>query len=265
VRFRESAGRRPSLQLLWVVLAGWLKPANAPETLFLALTKSRTSLGLTPSSVAPLAEPSLPPTEPPLGRRERKKAATRQAILDTGLRLFAERGFSQTTVAAIAEAADVSDSTVFFHFASKDDLLFDHVLSRASTFAGALAAREPGQSTQEVIRRYLEDARDAPESIVEQRILMSRIIALEPNLIAGASECWGGIVRPALLAAFADEFQDSPVTVPEILTGVTIGLTQELGRLQSAQPHRRDLFAHFLDLAMNSLAVVAASLTNKPA
>ena len=57
------------------------------------------------------------------GRRERKKRELRTRIYETARQLFLERGFEATTVAEIAEAADVAQGTFFNHFASKNDLL----------------------------------------------------------------------------------------------------------------------------------------------
>jgi AcrR family transcriptional regulator len=59
------------------------------------------------------------------GRRERKKQQTRQLISDVATGLFMERGFDHVTVAEVAKAADVAVQTVFNHFPTKEDLLFD--------------------------------------------------------------------------------------------------------------------------------------------
>ena len=79
----------------------------------------------------------------PDGRRERRGRETQQRILHAALELFRQRGFLETTVEDITEAADVGKGTFFNYFPSKE-----HVLAAV------------GETQLERIRVVLSEARD---------------------------------------------------------------------------------------------------------
>jgi AcrR family transcriptional regulator len=58
-----------------------------------------------------------------LGRRERRRAETREKLYRTAMELFAQRGFFETTTEAITEAADVGQGTFFNYFPTKSHVL----------------------------------------------------------------------------------------------------------------------------------------------
>ncbi|MFH9403424.1 TetR family transcriptional regulator [Streptomyces sp. NPDC017638] len=57
------------------------------------------------------------------GLRERKKAKTRRLLRQEALRLFVEQGYDDTTVEQICDAADISPSTFFRYFPTKEDVV----------------------------------------------------------------------------------------------------------------------------------------------
>ncbi|MGP8297504.1 TetR/AcrR family transcriptional regulator [Streptomyces inhibens] len=95
------------------------------------------------------------------GRRERKKAQTRQALADAAMRLFTERGFDDVGVREVAEAADVSLSTLFKHFPSKEALVFDLDADVESALVAAVRDRAPGQPVLHALRDHLVHTRTA--------------------------------------------------------------------------------------------------------
>jgi AcrR family transcriptional regulator len=92
-------------------------------------------------------------SRPAQGLRERKKAKTRTAMQRHALRLFREQGYEATTVEQIAAAAEVSPSTFFRYFPTKEDVVlydpFDPLL------IAALEAEPPELTPMQAIREAL--------------------------------------------------------------------------------------------------------------
>ncbi|MFB6893826.1 TetR family transcriptional regulator [Kitasatospora sp. NPDC056327] len=146
------------------------------------------------SAAAPPAGPGDPvraTLEAPLSLRERKKLKTRQAIRREAYRLIAAQGYENTTVDQIAAAAEVSPSTFFRYFATKEDLVLSDEYDPA--MIEALLARPTGEpflrSCREalvgLIRQLQEQERE--ELLVRMRLTMD-VPALRARLIDPGNE-----------------------------------------------------------------------------
>jgi AcrR family transcriptional regulator len=90
-----------------------------------------------------------------LSRRERRKLEVRQRILEAGIELFRERGFSDTKVAEICERADVAHKTFFNHFPSKQELVREIAHhSIGELLIDIETARKEGRNTADRIARF---------------------------------------------------------------------------------------------------------------
>jgi AcrR family transcriptional regulator len=103
------------------------------------------------------------------GLRERKKAATRAAIRQHALRLFREQGYDATTVEQIAEAAEVSRSTFFRYFPTKEDVVLQDDMDLLWT--EAVRAQPPELSPMAALRSAMQDlfARMTPAELEQMR------------------------------------------------------------------------------------------------
>jgi AcrR family transcriptional regulator len=150
-----------------------------------------------------------------LGLRERKKQQTRDTIARVALELFAERGYEETTLADIAEAADVSPRTIFAYYEGKEDILFCGEGAFLDTLKQLLQERPAGNTTIDSIREFLasieppdEQARLRKKIVTESPSLQMRLRAqhaqLEPVLVESIArdlDAGPDDVRPLLIAS----------------------------------------------------------------
>ncbi|MFF1921231.1 TetR/AcrR family transcriptional regulator [Streptomyces sp. NPDC058221] len=92
----------------------------------------------------------------PSGRRERKKAATRQKIAEAALRLFLERGYDAVGIRDVAAEADVAVTTLFSHFASKEALVFEQDENFEHRLAQAVIGRPPDEPLIPALRHEMQ-------------------------------------------------------------------------------------------------------------
>jgi AcrR family transcriptional regulator len=90
---------------------------------------------------------------PTSDRRQRRSADTRERLFHAALALFAQKGFAETTVEDITEAADVGKGTFFNYFPSKDHILLAFGELQLSKLESAIElARASGEPMPEFLR-----------------------------------------------------------------------------------------------------------------
>jgi len=147
------------------------------------------------------------------GLRERKKQRTREAIVEAAFELFAERGFDGTTVADIAEAAEIAPRTFFSYFPSKDDVVFHDFEERQAMVAEWLAGREPGANAIDALRTGIAsiagEAELDREAVLREKRLRKRLIR-ESESLAAHSEHLNGRLAELLGEAVAADLGEPP-------------------------------------------------------
>jgi AcrR family transcriptional regulator len=114
-------------------------------------------------------------------RREKQIAMRIEQILDAAARLFASQGFHRTTTKEIAEAADVSEGTLYNYFESKNDLLFAILSRLAEEQSTELnASKITKLDTRQLLTTLLHTSMGSVEQhAVMQQAILSEILADE--------------------------------------------------------------------------------------
>jgi AcrR family transcriptional regulator len=180
--------------------------------------------------MAPARTESSAVTESRPGLRERKKIKTRQAIRKAAYRLFDEQGYAATSVERIADEAEVSPSTVFRYFPTKEDivltdeydpLMHDALLARPADEPPVTALR---RAMLEVIGQAMrqEPGREPAES--HQRI---RLVLEVPALRARMTEQMSETVRILAAALAGRTGRDADSLELRVCTGALVGAMSE--------------------------------------
>ncbi|WP_254405642.1 TetR family transcriptional regulator [Streptomyces sp. AC627_RSS907] len=198
-------------------------------------------------------------TAPPPGLRERKKQRTRDTLLRSALELFAERGYEETTVDDIAEAADVSQRTFFRYFASKEEAAFFVARLAELRFVEAVRRRPPGEAPLDALRQALVESWSTIGETIEQLIPLElhmrfyRVIESTPALLAAhlrrATELEEEIARVVADREGLDVNADPRPRVVVAVFGAVMRVTERIwsARDDATLGALRDLTAAYLD------------------
>ena len=168
--------------------------------------------------------------------RERKRTRTRLMIQSEALRLFAEKGYADTTVEEIADAAAISPRTFFRYFPSKEDVvLWDEYDPQVGEL---LAARPDDEPVAESFRAIMSESLDGllrrdPDQLLTKVRLLSSVPELRARFLEMQTSLLSSTERPGfeMAAALAhrhhvpDERQ-LRVTVGALSAAVTIAIDE---------------------------------------
>jgi AcrR family transcriptional regulator len=188
------------------------------------------------------------------GLRERKKQQTRQLLADTARRLFAERGFENVSVAEIARTADVSETTVFNYYPTKEDLVYGGLERFESELLCAVRERPAGETVIDALGRFVLAPRGlfaAPDERSARDLLaVGRMIAASPALLTYEEQIFARYTR-ALARLIAEEVGAPegdlrPYVTANALIGVHRALIDYVREQQKNEPFDRERVARDL-------------------
>jgi AcrR family transcriptional regulator len=189
------------------------------------------------------------------GLRERKKLRTRETIQREAMRLFAEQGYDATTIEQIAAAAEVSPSTFFNYFPTKEDVVLSDDYD--PVFAAAFLQRPVDEPLGVAFRRTLtETLAGLLERDHDVVLTRTRLVLDVPSLRA---RVWEDMERSQALirALIAERYGRDPDDFDlRVTAGALFGAFYEAGREWARHGGRDDL----LELFDRALDVVEAGV-----
>ncbi|GAA1123922.1 hypothetical protein GCM10009630_22320 [Kribbella jejuensis] len=144
------------------------------------------------------------------------RSTKRQVIIDTAERLFAEHGYDATSTARIATEAGVPSGLVFYHFATKLDLLLAVVQERPAP-SEVLRSAARGRTVRQRLRAVVAKMAEELENDRAVRIIVFR-------------EAQG---RPEIASRAAEMFADASATVADVLADAD-DVVADRARVQTA-------------------------------
>jgi AcrR family transcriptional regulator len=166
------------------------------------------------------------------GLRERKKRETRDALARVALELFVERGYDETTLAEIADAAGVSTRTIFAYYPSKEDILFANVQTMSDALAQALAERPAGMDALTALREFILSSEHQKS---ELDCKLGEMIAADPTL-ASHKRARIAQLQEVLAAAIADDLGVGPDDLRPQVAAASLTAAFEVLERQARDP-----------------------------
>ena len=171
-------------------------------------------------------------TELPTSLRERKKAKTRLAIREHAMALFKDQGYDKTTVEQIAAAAEVSPSTFFRYFPSKEEVVLqdDYDALLIAAFHAQQVDVPPLRALRNAISEVFLSMPEGQQAQEAERIrLMTAVPELRARMLAQVSEMIQTLAEAVAerVGRQSDDFEVR--TFAGALVGVALGIAAGSG------------------------------------
>lgn len=198
-----------------------------------------------------------PDPRPAPSRRSRKKSRTYAALMQAGAELFASRGFDETTTNDIAEAADVSQRTLFRHFASKEAVLYADMDEAIFALRDALEAQPAGRPILSVVHDAIMALTDNFAEHRDRRLLQARLAASYPSVSAYSRATVQFAWEREIIAAVAERMGVDPLVDPrpEIIAGATMSAVRVATRQWTLSRGAEDYMALISD-SLSSVSLI---------
>ncbi|GAA1666901.1 TetR/AcrR family transcriptional regulator [Nonomuraea maheshkhaliensis] len=189
------------------------------------------------------------------GLRERKKAATRQAVHEAALRLTVEHGLDHVTVEAIADAANISRRTFSNYFDGKEDALLYGESQRLGTLVRLVREQPPDRSAWRALRGALDSLHEESGVADRAQHVRTRLAMNHPTLLARQLAYRIRLERE--LSAAVAEREQAGDAGPELLTAAFLTALRVAGQWWCAERETRSLH----QLSVLALDQIARSFT----
>jgi AcrR family transcriptional regulator len=161
-------------------------------------------------------------------RNEAVRSERRAEILDGALALFAEHGYTETTVRMIAESIGMSQGLLYRYFASKEDLLRAIFEQSMRDVQASFAAADDGTTADEKLERLIRSA----FAIVRAHLRFWKLsygVRMQAAVLTGlgnALTAWTTTIRQTLERYLAEAGVADPATEAAILFALIDGVCQ---------------------------------------
>jgi AcrR family transcriptional regulator len=156
-----------------------------------------------------------------VGLRERKKAATRQALHHAAVRLAIAHGADNVTIEAVADAAGVSRRTFSNYFASKEEALFHGDHQRIAVLIGMVRARPPGEAPWPALTAAAREFYRQLGELDPAWVAQTRLLRSQPALLAQQVNTFAAVERELAAEVTARATEPDPSGVRAKLAAAT--------------------------------------------